>query len=471
LQERDFKLAERRERRVRVSATAEPYHAGMTPSRRRIVQTHFMSGKLRVVVATVAFGMGIDKADIRAIIHYNMPKAFESYIQEIGRAGRDGAPARCHLFLDNEGRDLNELKRHIFSNSMDRFTIRKLLQNIFEPSDVSEEPKASRGLDSGEYREVALSVADTVELLDLPEENISTLLCYLEGSSASPHRHLPWLRLANPVYARCKVQCYGGPLQLRAIACTCPPLAAAIAIQRQSGGQAAADAFATASSVEFPVVAVSARMGWNSAVVKKELKNLEWKSTPAGWRKSGVIVEFDELAFHFEALVGLSEGQLDSLLEDLLQRAKRQEQAELANLSRLFIAFSLVAYRSIGEETEQQNSERSARLKSFIADYFVEPDARLLEEGAVNNNSNSCALPSDLEERVRGDVRSFVSAHQDRAWNGRAVARIFHGIPSPNFPAQVWGRVRRFWRVHLEVDFNVLVRLASEEVLKMRTGG
>jgi ATP-dependent DNA helicase Q4 len=51
------------------------------------------------------------------------------------------------------------------------------------------------------------------------------------------------------------------------------------------------------------------------------------------------------------------------------------------------------------------------------------------------------------------------------------VARIFHGIPSPNFPAQVWGRVRRFWRVHLEVDFNVLVRLASEEVLKMRTGG
>lgn len=66
------------------------------------MQNNFMCGELRVVVATVAFGMGLDKSDVRGIIHYNMPKSFESYVQEIGRAGRDGKPAHCHLFLDPE---------------------------------------------------------------------------------------------------------------------------------------------------------------------------------------------------------------------------------------------------------------------------------------------------------------------------------------------------------------------------------
>ena len=82
--------------------TAESYHAGLTPGARRRIQKAFMSGSLRVVVATVAFGMGLDKSDVRGIIHYTLPKSFESYVQEIGRAGRDGEPAFCHAFLDRE---------------------------------------------------------------------------------------------------------------------------------------------------------------------------------------------------------------------------------------------------------------------------------------------------------------------------------------------------------------------------------
>ncbi|NXI69814.1 RECQ4 helicase, partial [Anseranas semipalmata] len=81
---------------------ADAYHAGLSAAERRRVQKSFMCGQLRVVVATVAFGMGLDKADVRGVVHYNMPKNFESYVQEIGRAGRDGEPAHCHLFLDPE---------------------------------------------------------------------------------------------------------------------------------------------------------------------------------------------------------------------------------------------------------------------------------------------------------------------------------------------------------------------------------
>lgn len=89
-------------RRPKVLHAAECYHAGMSAAQRRSVQNKFMSGSLRIVVATVAFGMGLNKADVRAIIHYNMPKSFESFVQEIGRAGRDGDPAYCHVFIDKE---------------------------------------------------------------------------------------------------------------------------------------------------------------------------------------------------------------------------------------------------------------------------------------------------------------------------------------------------------------------------------
>lgn len=63
------------------------------------MQQAFMQGHLRVVVATVAFGMGLDRPDVRAVLHMGLPPNFESYVQAIGRAGRDGKPAHCHLFL------------------------------------------------------------------------------------------------------------------------------------------------------------------------------------------------------------------------------------------------------------------------------------------------------------------------------------------------------------------------------------
>lgn len=97
-----FIKAERGAKRRKISWSAECYHAGLPPAARRRTQSNFMAGNLRIIVATVAFGMGLDKSDVRAVIHYNMPKSFESYVQEIGRAGRDHNPAFCHVFIDKE---------------------------------------------------------------------------------------------------------------------------------------------------------------------------------------------------------------------------------------------------------------------------------------------------------------------------------------------------------------------------------
>ncbi len=107
---------------------ARAYHAGMPPEERSTIQQWFLAAEEGIVVATIAFGMGIDKPNIRYVYHYNPPRSLESYAQEIGRAGRDGAEANCELLLVPEDRIV--LDNFVYGDTPTREAVRRFIDLI-----------------------------------------------------------------------------------------------------------------------------------------------------------------------------------------------------------------------------------------------------------------------------------------------------------------------------------------------------
>jgi ATP-dependent DNA helicase RecQ len=129
--------------------SARAYHAGMAATTRTECQDWFMATDCGVICATIAFGMGIDKRDIRQVVHYNLPKSMEGYVQEIGRAARDGKPARCDMLVCMD--DIAPIQSFAYAATPTMSGTRGALEAVFLGDDRRRSP-----VPAGDVREVKL---------------------------------------------------------------------------------------------------------------------------------------------------------------------------------------------------------------------------------------------------------------------------------------------------------------------------
>jgi ATP-dependent DNA helicase RecQ len=377
---------------------ARAYHAGMNADERSAVQEWFLGSGDAVVVATIAFGMGVDKADIRRVIHYNPPKSLENYAQEIGRAGRDGMRSDCQLLYCPD--DLNPLENFIYGDTPEAAALAGLIAQLFS---------------LGEQFDVALgSLSDRHDIRPLV---LRTLLTYLELDG--------YLQEGTPWYADYRFQ----------------PLAPSAQILGRFEGErrdflrrlfARARRARTWFSIDLG--ACAGALGCDR---ERIVKALDWLA-----EQQLLVVRVAGMQHRYRRL-RMPSDQV-ALVSDLHLRLQRREAAELARLQQVvgMIASPDCRSRALAAHFGEDLATDCGHCSACLGDSSAELPAR-------RRSPVAATLTDELQPLLR--------AHAETLGSSRQLARFLCGCSSPVFTRRKLSRDPNFGRL-VEMPFaDVLV--------------
>ena len=485
---------------------ARPYHAGLDKSERHRTQMQFQENKVRVIVATVAFGMGLDKPDVRYVINYALPRSPEAYIQQCGRAGRDGNEAHCLTFLDPE--DYLRSRSLTHADGCDVTSIRDLMEIVFLGNGDVLKPKTTQKKKKKQVsEEVFRDEDDDIEkrktdydaygnwipklgrikpdviapVIDVKLEAIETALSCLElwgrdaQSITSPgsrdvkldEEYSNLLRVLPDFRSTCEIRFFGRDPKEIAKQSTLVDAILKLCPEPKADGARIFDickaAFLSNCSLD---------------EVAFQLKALR-DNREAGY-------EIRDRALGFEILRDPPKGdKLRKLAFDLTKRLDAVEKGSVGKLDALYAALD---YAADAEADDVQGARLRESLKWYLnASEEKEEEVEEVEEDPSGGEEDvpvrrvaegakrpKCVL---TEKRMLvADIREILTHRREGKVGGagmlraRAVARILHGIGSPKYPAAEWrrGSSAHLWERHRDVDFYTVVEMCNAEILRVR---
>ncbi|KAJ4710900.1 DNA helicase, ATP-dependent [Melia azedarach] len=385
------------------------YHSGIPAKDRSRIQELFSSNKIRVVVATVAFGMGLDKRDVGAVIHYSLPESLEEYVQEIGRAGRDGRLSYCHLFFD----DISyfRLRSLMYSDGVDEYAINKFLCQVFTDGVNSCGKLCSLVKESASRK------------FDMKEEVMLTLLTRLELGEVQYLRLLPQLNVT------CSLNFHKTTPTL--LADKDKMVAAILKKSEIKQGQYVFDIPNVADSIASTAVDVS-----------NHLLNLKVRGE--------ITYELKDPAYCYTIMEVPSD--FCSLSAHLTKWLSEVENCKVRKLDVMYNA-AVFAVDVCEKMNGCDGSHHTPCLQKKILDYFRGDD-----------NCDVIKKIGRSSPFLRADIKVFLQSNLHAKFTPRAVARIMHGIASPAYPSTIWSKTH-FWGRYMQIDFQAVMEAAKAELL------